>query len=153
MPGTKTPKKNAAVTGASGAIGQAIAAGLAEQNYRVFLLVRNSSKAAQSIASIRNLTGSTDLEFRLVDLSSQSSVQSLAASWNNPLHVLVNNAAISPLTRQESASGIELQFATNVLSYFWTIKYFEYKKEVTCPFASNQQASQELFEICQTYSS
>ena len=40
------------------------------------------------------------------------------------MHVLVNNAAVAPRRREETPEGIELQFATNVLGYFWMITAF-----------------------------
>jgi NAD(P)-dependent dehydrogenase (short-subunit alcohol dehydrogenase family) len=40
------------------------------------------------------------------------------------LHILINNAAASPPQRQITPEGIELQFATNVLGYFWMTVYF-----------------------------
>jgi retinol dehydrogenase-13 len=36
----------------------------------------------------------------------------------------VNNAAVTPKRREETPEGIELQFATNVLGYFWMIQAF-----------------------------
>lgn len=38
--------------------------------------------------------------------------------------MLINNAACTPRTRQETPEGIELQFATNVLGYYWLIDGF-----------------------------
>jgi hypothetical protein len=38
--------------------------------------------------------------------------------------VLVNNAAATPRRREETPEGIELQFATNVLGYFWMMTAF-----------------------------
>jgi retinol dehydrogenase-13 len=119
-----TGKKTAAVTGATGSIGQAIASSLANQDYRVILLIRNPEKAKQTLNDIRLSSGNTDIDYKIVDLSIQSSVQSLADSWEGPLDVLVNNAAISPRDRMETPQGIELQFATNVLGYFWMIYFF-----------------------------
>jgi retinol dehydrogenase-13 len=37
---------------------------------------------------------------------------------------LINNAAITPQTRQSTPEGIELQFATNVLGDFWMTQRF-----------------------------
>jgi hypothetical protein len=37
---------------------------------------------------------------------------------------LINNAAYTPRTRQETPEGIEMQFATNVLGYFRVIDEF-----------------------------
>jgi len=114
----------AAVTGATGAIGQAIVNGLTQKGFKVFLLVRDSQKAIHLISQIKDSYSQVGLDYRVVDLSSQSDIISLASSWNTPLHVLVNNAAIAPRPREETDQGIELQFATNVLGYFWMIKYF-----------------------------
>jgi NAD(P)-dependent dehydrogenase (short-subunit alcohol dehydrogenase family) len=51
-------------------------------------------------------------------------VAALAARWRGPLHVLVNNAATAPRRRQETAEGLEVQFATNVMGYFWLTVHF-----------------------------
>ena len=48
----------------------------------------------------------------------------LAESWSGPLEVLINNAAATPRRLEKTPEGIEMQFATNVLGYFWMIKYF-----------------------------
>ncbi len=114
----------AAVTGATGAIGYAIAEQLAAQGYHVVLVTRNPEKSSRSVAKIKNKTGNNNVRFEIADLSDRKSVQSLAASWNGPLHILINNAAISPPNRLETDEGIELQFATNVLGYFWMTDFF-----------------------------
>ena len=41
------------------------------------------------------------------------------------MHLLVNNAATAPHKRTETSEGIEVQWATNVLGYFWMIEYFQ----------------------------
>ncbi len=117
-------KEFAAVTGATGAIGFAIATQLAEQGYRLVLISRSPEKCSQAVEKIKNITGNDDVRYEIADLSKQTSIQALAASWTGPLHILVNNAAISPPTRLETTEGIELQFATNVLGYFWMTKFF-----------------------------
>jgi len=57
-----------------------------------------------------------------VDLSSPSSIRSFVHRFakrdNTRLDVLVNNAAIVPHSKTVTKEGLELQFATNVLSYF-----------------------------------
>ncbi|NOQ38964.1 MAG: SDR family NAD(P)-dependent oxidoreductase [Anaerolineales bacterium] len=116
--------KFAAVTGATGAIGNAIAAQLAAQGYHVVLITRNPEKSSQAVAEIKKSTGNNNVHFEIADLSKRISIQSLAASWTGPLHILVNNAAISPPNRMETTEGIELQFATNVLGYFWMTEFF-----------------------------
>ncbi len=115
----------AAVTGATGAIGKAIALGIAARpGYEVVLLVRDEAKARLAVKDITRATGNPGVRYELVDVASQASVQALADRWNGSLHVLVNNAAVTPPSRQETPAGIELQFATNVLGYFWLTRIF-----------------------------
>ncbi len=115
----------ALVTGATGAIGEAIARGLAADNEReVVLIARNRDKAERTVKRIQRETGNSQVRFELADLSRGDAIRELAARWDGPLHILINNAAITPTRRQESAEGVELQFATNVLAYFRMIRAF-----------------------------
>lgn len=120
----------ALVTGATGAIGSAIAKGIAEKsNYEVVLLARNESKAKKTVKTIIQETGNQDVRYILCNLSRRKEIYALAERWQGPLDVLVNNAAVTPRKRRETPEGIELQFATNVLGYFWMIRAFkEYLK-------------------------
>ena len=113
------------VTGATGAIGEAIARGLATDDKReVVLVARNRDKAERAVKRIRRETGNSLVRFKLADLSRGDAIRDLAARWDGPLYILVNNAAITPREREESPEGVELQFATNVLSYFRMIRAF-----------------------------
>jgi retinol dehydrogenase-13 len=76
------------------------------------------------VRDIIQVTGNDRVRYELVDVSRRSSIQALAGRWRGPLHVLVNNAAVTPGRREETPEGIELQFATNVLGYFWMIQEF-----------------------------
>lgn len=115
-------KRTAIVTGATGAIGKAIATGLAEVNYDVVLACRNERKARDAVAEIKKVTGNDSVRCELVELSQRDSIRELAARWKGPLHVLVNNACDTPRERQETPEGLELQFATNIMGYFWMIE-------------------------------
>lgn len=113
------------VTGATGAIGKAIARQLAAKSHsEVVLLCRNPNKAEQAVAEITAVTGNPKVRFEIVDLSRLKDIQDLAERWTGPLHALINNAACTPRTRQETPEGIEMQFATNVLGYFRLIEAF-----------------------------
>lgn len=115
----------AAVTGASGAIGLAIARQLAAlPGYRVVLLCRDADKAARCTQHITQVTGNLRVRYELVDVSRRASIVALAERWKGPLHVVVNNAAITPRRRRCTPEGIELQFATNVLGYYWMSEAF-----------------------------
>jgi len=114
------------VTGATGAIGQAIARQLAAgADHEVVLVGRDEARTRRITEQIRESTGNEDVRFEVVDLSRQAAIGALAERWKGPLHVLVNNAGVTPRSRQETLEGIELQFATNVLGYFWLIQAFK----------------------------
>ncbi len=113
-----TSYRVALVTGGTGAIGKAIAQRIAQApEYQVVLGCRDHARATAAAASIRQATGNDRVSFELVDLASPVSIRALAERWRGPLHVLVNNAAVTPRRRQETTDGVELQFATNVLGY------------------------------------
>jgi NAD(P)-dependent dehydrogenase (short-subunit alcohol dehydrogenase family) len=123
---TSNSAKVALITGATGAIGKAIARQIAEHpEYEVVLAVRNEQKARRAVEDIRKATGNDTVRYELVDLSRKQSIDDLAARWKGPLHVLVNNAVTAPRRRQETPEGIELQFAVNVLGYLWMVQAFE----------------------------
>lgn len=127
-------KKIAAVTGATGAIGKAIAELIAKTpNYKVVLICRNEDKARKAVDQIKKSSGNPDISYRIADLSRHESIKELANQWDSPLHALVNNAAITPKNRLETPEGIEMQFATNILGYFWMINEFTDRLKRSAP--------------------
>ncbi len=115
----------ALVTGATGAIGKAIALEIALQpGYCVVLLCRDGHRAGKVVSEVAKLSGNERVSHEIVDLSSKDSIQALARRLKEPVHVLVNTAAVTPRRRRETPLGIELQFATNVLGYFWLTRAF-----------------------------
>jgi retinol dehydrogenase-13 len=113
------------VTGATGAIGKAIARQLAKlDDSEVVLVCRDQKKAENAVKHILDITGNSKVRFELADVSRYQEIKDLAHRWKGPLHVLINAAACTPRTRQETPEGIELQFATNVLGYYWLIDEF-----------------------------
>jgi NAD(P)-dependent dehydrogenase (short-subunit alcohol dehydrogenase family) len=124
----------AVVTGANGAIGRGIAQRLAAVPDReVVLLCRDAEKGAAAAAEIQARTGDPRVRHECADVSRRSSVQSLADRWTGRIHILVNNAAVAPRSRGETSEAIELQFATNVLGYFWMIEAFRAALEQGAP--------------------
>jgi NAD(P)-dependent dehydrogenase (short-subunit alcohol dehydrogenase family) len=122
-------KRVALVTGATGAIGKAIAAGLARRNFKVVIVARDRLKGERTATGI----GGDSVSVEIADLSSRREIFALAERWQGPLHVLVNNAAECPRRRQETEDGIERQFATNVLGYFWMMTAFQSVLEASAP--------------------
>ncbi len=92
--------------------------------HEVVLVCRDEDKAARCVEAISRATGNPRVRYELTDLARRASIQALAQRWTGPLDVLVNNAAIAPRLRMQTPEGIEMQFATNVLGYFWMIDAF-----------------------------
>lgn len=113
------------VTGATGAIGKATASQIAAvRGYQVVLVGRDDSRMVQCTQEIISTTGNERVSYEPADLSRQSEIQALADRWQGPLHVLVNNAAATPRSRLETPEGLEMQFATNIMGYFWMTMAF-----------------------------
>jgi retinol dehydrogenase-13 len=113
------------VTGATGVIGKAVARQLAEiKDSEVGLVCRNRDKAEQAVHEISRSTGNPRVRYELADLSRFNEIRRLAERWTGNLNVLINNAACTPCSRLETPEGIELQFATNVLGYYWLTRAF-----------------------------
>ncbi len=132
--GAMSSERVALVTGASGAIGAAIAGGLARlPGWRVVLVCRDEGKAKRALAAIQRAAPAARVSYELADLSRKSEIERLCSQLTGPLHVLVNNAAITPRRRELSKDGIELQFACNVLGYFWLTLALEDRLAASAP--------------------
>ncbi len=117
--------REAIVTGAYGAIGKAIAAGIARAGgWRVTLVGRDPIRLEDARREIVAMTSSGEIDVETVDLGLHRDIAAFARRWNRPLHLLINNAATGPRKRSETDEGIEVQWATNVLGYFWMIRSF-----------------------------
>lgn len=113
------------LTGATGVIGKAIAQGIAaHHDFELVLACRNRAKAERTVREVARATGNARVRYELVDVARRASVADLAARWQGPLHVLINNAASAPRAREETPEGLERTFATNVLGYFWMTEAF-----------------------------
>src|ERR1700760_706200 len=111
--------KRAILTGAGSGIGTETARALASAGAEVVLAVRRPQAAGQIAAGIAASTGNTKVSVRALDLSDQASVRRFAATWDQPLHILVNNAGIMALPELvRTREGWEMQFATNFLGHF-----------------------------------
>ena len=108
----------AIVTGGSSGLGVETARVLAAAGAEVTLAVRNI-EAGQAVADgiIRAGVSITPRVMRL-DLASRQSVADFLATWNGPLHLLINNAGLVTGGLERTADGWEMQFATNHLGHF-----------------------------------
>jgi NAD(P)-dependent dehydrogenase (short-subunit alcohol dehydrogenase family) len=111
--------KRAVVTGASSGIGVETARALAAAGAAVTLAVRNTETGERVAADIRQSTGNDAVDVAALELSDLASVNAFTATWRGPLDILVNNAGVMAIQELTiSASGHEMQFATNHLGHF-----------------------------------
>src|ERR1700742_219098 len=113
--------RRAIVTGASSGIGVETARALASAGAEVTLAVRNveaGAKVADEIGASLP-PGSAGAQVARLDLADPATVASFVREWNQPLHILVNNAGVMALPQlARTAAGYEMQFATNHLGHF-----------------------------------
>jgi NAD(P)-dependent dehydrogenase (short-subunit alcohol dehydrogenase family) len=107
------------ITGATGGIGRETALGLARLGVRVVAVGRDPLKleALVQLARAENLT----LETLQADLSSLAQVRQLADDFKatfGHLDVLINNAGVTPNSKQITVDGLEMQFMVNYLAPF-----------------------------------
>jgi len=111
--------QTAIVTGAGSGIGTETARALASAGAEVVLAVRRPWAAEEIAVGIAGSTGNAKVSVRALDLADQDSVRAFTAAWDQPLHILVNNAGIMALPKLErTREGWEMQFATNFLGHF-----------------------------------
>ncbi|MEP7137962.1 MAG: SDR family oxidoreductase [Chloroflexota bacterium] len=113
--------KTCLVTGGTNGIGKATAQALAEMGAIVVIVGRDAQKAVQVTKEIQTASGNQNVDWLLADLSSQQDIRRLAAEFKSKyslLHVLINNAGGTFMTRQLSVDEIEMTFALNHLAYF-----------------------------------
>jgi dehydrogenase/reductase SDR family member 12 len=113
--------KVVAVTGASSGLGLAAAQGYARLGATVWMIGRDRERGERARAEVVARSGNDDIHVGVCDLSRLASIRSFAGrfpSRSPRLDVLVNNAGVMTETRELSADGIELTFATNVIGPF-----------------------------------
>jgi NAD(P)-dependent dehydrogenase (short-subunit alcohol dehydrogenase family) len=110
--------RRAVVTGGASGIGIETARALAGAGAEVTLAVRNAEAGRRTADDIIASTGSKQVLVAPLDLADQRSVASFAASWDGPLHLLVNNAGVMAAPKTRTPEGWELQFATNHFGHF-----------------------------------
>jgi len=133
--------KTVMVTGANGGIGRSICALLAKQGADVVAVCRTEDQCNEAIQYVRKRAGEdAHVSYEVADLSLHSSILSLSkryAESERPLHVLVPNHATAPQKRTETSEGLEVQFAANVMGYYWLVDYFSPILERSSPPGSS----------------
>lgn len=109
------------ITGANSGIGFEAAKVLAAKGGKVIMACRNLAKAEQARTDIINAVGPADIDLTELNLADLKSVSACAAKLNKHyerIDVLINNAGIGWIQRQQTADGFEMQLGTNHLGHF-----------------------------------
>ena len=113
--------RNVVVTGATGGIGKAAAAGLSALGARVGIVGRDGARLAAAAEDLGRRSGNDAIDVFEADLSSQAQVRRLAAELQERyprIDVLVNNVGGFWAHRHVTTDGLELTFALNHLAPF-----------------------------------
>ena len=113
--------KTALVTGGTGGIGRATAAGLAALGARVGITGRDKARTQAAATGIVRESGNPAADAFVADMSCQAGIRALAVAVRSAyprLDVLVNNMGGLWATRHLTADGLEHTFAVNHLAAF-----------------------------------
>ena len=109
------------ITGATSGIGKATALGLARMGTSVVIVGREQSRGESARDEIRVQSKNPNVDLLLADLSSQAAIRQFVMNFKakyTQLHVLINNAGVSPIKRAVTIDGIETTFAVTYLAPF-----------------------------------
>lgn len=113
--------KIAVVTGANSGLGYATLLALARKKGHVIMACRNLEKAQAACAQIARQIPNAAVDVMKLDLASLASVRAFAGEYTSRydhLDMLINNAGIALIPRQETEDGFEMQFGVNHLGHF-----------------------------------
>jgi NAD(P)-dependent dehydrogenase (short-subunit alcohol dehydrogenase family) len=113
--------KTVLVTGANSGLGLRSAQAMARAGASVIIACRNPAKAAEALADVKDAARGAEpvaVSLDLADLSSVAACAEEVGGRATRLDVLMNNAGVMAIPRQETADGFEAQFGTNHLGHF-----------------------------------
>lgn len=109
------------ITGATSGIGMEVATSLVRFGAKLRFVARNPEKALQLRERLIELSPHGDIDYYRADLSIMSQVKAVSeqiVQSEQQIHLLINNAVVLPPERIETAEGLELSHATNLVAPF-----------------------------------
>jgi protochlorophyllide reductase len=109
------------ITGANSGLGLESTKAIAAKGATVVMACRNLSKADKAKTEVLALHPGAKLDVMQLDNASLDSVRAFAAAFRakyDRLDILLNNAGVMAIPRQETADGFEMQLGVNHLAHF-----------------------------------
>jgi NAD(P)-dependent dehydrogenase (short-subunit alcohol dehydrogenase family) len=109
------------VTGANSGLGFESTKELAKHGATIVMAVRNMEKGEKARADILNKVPGARLDLMKLDNSNLNAVRAFAEEFKQKydrLDILLNNAGLMAIPRQETADGFEMQLGVNHLAHF-----------------------------------
>lgn len=109
------------ITGANSGLGLACAKTLAAKGATVVMTARNVQKGEAARGEILQEQPHASLDLMKLDVGDLSSVRAFAAAFKDKyarLDILLNNAGVMAIPRQETPDGFEMQLGVNHLGHF-----------------------------------
>lgn len=113
--------KTILVTGANAGMGFATAKELAKAGMHVILYCRSAERGQAAQQRLKEETGNSAIDLVIGDLGSLASVRKSAAEINarfKKLDVLINNAGIVNLKKEQTTDGFEQMLGVNYVGHF-----------------------------------
>jgi NAD(P)-dependent dehydrogenase (short-subunit alcohol dehydrogenase family) len=118
---TQIRDKVVIITGANTGIGFETAIDLAKRGGKIYLACRDVKRGNDALERIKNESGSDNVHFMQLDLSSLKSVREFSKKFHqveNKLDILINNAGIMACPKSATEDGFENHLGTNHLGHF-----------------------------------
>ncbi|MFN2201066.1 MAG: oxidoreductase [Caldilineaceae bacterium] len=109
------------VTGANSGLGLECTKAFAEKGATVVMAVRNLQKGEAAAAEVHSVTPNASLEVMKLDNADLNCVRDFADAFQanyERLDILLNNAGLMAIPRQETVDGFEMQLGVNHLAHF-----------------------------------
>lgn len=110
--------KSYIVTGANSGIGKVAAQEIAAKGGTVHMVCRSRERAEAAKDDIVKATNNENVHIHIVDMSRPNDIRKFVKEFDQPCHVLVNNAGVLLNDRQETPDGLEVGFATNTVGTY-----------------------------------